>query len=266
MKAWEGSFRMPVSDRSSKPRQTGLTMILDKGLGLNATKDLVEMAMDYVDIVKFSFGTSAFYDEEVMKKKIVILREANIDIMPGGTFLEVALWQGVYDKYLKRAKELGFSAIEVSDGTIEIDLRIRERVIKKTLDAGFKVISEVGKKKPEEKPSLSLVHQEIEQDLKNGAFKVIVEAREAGKGVGIYNEKGEVEKAEIDNILAGGVDVNDLIWEAPIKGQQQHLILRFGLNVNLGNVPPEDILALEALRQGLRGDTLKKAYLKSLIK
>jgi phosphosulfolactate synthase len=257
---------MPVSDRSSKPRETGLTMILDKGLGLNATKDLVEMAMDYVDIVKFSFGTSAFYDEEVMKKKIVILREANIDIMPGGTFLEVALWQGVYDKYLKRAKELGFSAIEVSDGTIEIDLRIRERVIKKTLDAGFKVISEVGKKKPEEKPSLSLVHQEIEQDLKNGAFKVIVEAREAGKGVGIYNEKGEVEKAEIDNILAGGVDVNDLIWEAPIKGQQQHLILRFGLNVNLGNVPPEDILALEALRQGLRGDTLKKAYLKSLIK
>lgn len=257
---------MPVNGRSSKPRETGLTMILDKGLGLSATKDLVEVAGDYIDIIKFSFGTSAFYDEEVMKKKIAILREVNIDIMPGGTFLEVAMWQGVYDKYLNRAKELGFSAIEVSDGTIEIDLRTREKVIKKTLDAGFKVISEVGKKKPEEKPPLSLVHQEIEQDLKNGAFKVIVEAREAGKGVGIYNEKGEVEKAEIDNILAGRVDVNDLIWEAPIKGQQQHLILRFGLNVNLGNVPPEDILALEALRQGLRGDTLKKAYLKSLIK
>jgi len=266
MKAWEGSFRMPVRGRSSKPRKTGLTMILDKGLGLNATKDLVEMAADYVDIVKFSFGTSAFYEEEMTKRKIAILREADIEVMPGGTFLEVAIWQGVYDKYLKRAKKLGFSAIEVSDGTIEIDLKTRGDAVKQALDNGFKVISEIGKKKPEEKPALSLMHQEIKQDLKNGAFKVIVEAREAGKGVGIYNEKGEVKEAEIDDILSGGVDVDDLIWEAPIKGQQQYLILRFGLNVNLGNVPPEDILALEALRQGLRGDTLKKAYLKSLIK
>ncbi len=261
MKAWEDTFQMPVSGRSSKPRKTGLTMILDKGLGLNATKDLVEVAADYVDIVKFSFGTSAFYEEEITRRKIAILREADIDVMPGGTFLEVTIWQGVYDKYLKRAKELGFSAIEISDGTIEMDLKTREDTVKKALDNGFKVISEIGKKKPEEKPALSLMHQEIEQDLRNGAFKVIVEAREAGKGVGIYDEKGNVKPSEIDGILAGGIDVNDLIWEAPIKNQQQHLILRFGLNVNLGNIPPGDILALEALRQGLRGDTLKKAYL-----
>lgn len=263
MKAWEGSFPIPVSGRSSKPRETGLTMIFDKGLGLNATKDLVEMAADYIDIMKFSFGTSAFYDEEVIKKKITILKETGIEVMPGGTFLEVALWQGVYDKYLKRAKKLGFSTIEVSDGTIEMDLRTRERVIKKALDAGFKVISEIGKKRPEEKPPLSSLPQQIEQDLKNGAFKVIVEAREAGRGVGIYDKNGNVKVSEIDDVLSGGVMADSLVWEAPLKNQQQYLILRFGLNVNLGNIPPEDILALGALRQGLRGDTLRQAYLNS---
>lgn len=263
MKAWEGTFRMPVTGRSNKPRETGLTMIIDKGLGLNAAEDLVETAADYIDVVKFSFGTSAFYDEEVIKKKITLLKESGIQIMPGGTFLEVALWQGTYDKYLKRAKKLGFSTIEVSDGTIEIDLRTRDRAIKKALDAGFKVISEVGKKKPEEKPALSLMHQQIEQDLENGAFKVIVEARETGRGVGIYDKNGNVETSEIDDILSGGAQPDSLIWEAPLKDQQQHLILRFGLNVSLGNVRPEDILALESLRQGLRGDTLKQAYLNS---
>lgn len=263
MKGWEGTFRMPIGGRSDKPRRAGYTMLLDKGLGLNATKDLITMAADYIDVVKFTFGTSAFYDREIIEEKISLLKKANIDVMPGGTFLEVAVWQGTYEKYLKRAKQLGFSAIEASDGTIEMDLKTREKIIKEALDAGFKVISEVGKKKPEEKPALSLMHQEIEEDLKNGAFKVIVEAREAGKGVGIYDERGNVKVSEIDNILAGGAEVNDLIWEAPIKNQQQYLILRFGVNVNLGNVPSEDILALEALRQGLRGDTLKKAYLEN---
>jgi len=264
MKAWEDIFRIPVSGRTSKPRTTGYTMLIDKGLGLNATKDLTAMAADYIDVVKFSFGTSAFYDREIIEEKISLLKKANIDVMVGGTFLEVTVWQGTYDKYLERAKQLGFSAIEVSNGTIEIDLKTRKKIIKEALAAGFKVIYEVGKKKPEEKPALSLMHQEIDQDLKNGAFKVIVEAREAGKGVGIYDEKGNVKPSEIDNILTGGVDVDDLIWEAPIKNQQQYLMTRFGVNVNLGNIPSEDILALEALRQGLRGDTLKKAYLKGL--
>ncbi|MCK4393651.1 phosphosulfolactate synthase [Candidatus Bipolaricaulota bacterium] len=260
MKAWEGTFSMPVKGRTEKPRKSGFTMVIDKGLGVRATKDLVEMAADYIDNVKFTFGTSAFYDKYLVQEKIKILRDADIEVMPGGTFLEVVVWQGVYDKYLQRAKELGFSTIEVSDGTIEMDLKIRERAIKGAIDAGFKVISEIGKKSPLDKPPISLMHEEIEQDLKNGAFKVIVEAREAGKGVGIYDEAGEVKEAEIDEILVCEVDQDNLIWEAPIKAQQQYLILRFGPNVNLGNIPPEDILPLEALRDGLRGDTLKKAY------
>ena len=112
--------------------------------------------------------------------------------------------------------------------------------------------------------ALSLTHEEIKDDLEQGAFKVIVEAREAGKGVGIYDKEGKVKEDEVNGIISGVEDVNCLIWEAPIKNQQQYLIMRFGINVNLGNVPPEEILALEALRQGLRGDTLKEAYLESL--
>lgn len=171
--------------------------------------------------------------------------------------------QGVLDKYLGRAKELGFSAIEVSDGTIEIDENTRESVIKKALDAGFKVITEVGKKDPNEKVAAEIMHRQIKADMAAGAFKVIVEAREAGKGVGIYDKEGKIIEDEFETIIAGVADPDVLIWEAPIKNQQQQLILRFGSNVNLGNVPPADILALEALRVGLRGDTLKRAYLAS---
>ncbi len=263
MKAWDNAFQIPVPGRSKKPRKTGVTMIIDKGIGLRQTQDLIEMAADYIDVVKFTFGTSAFYDRDLTIKKIALLKEAGIEVMPGGTFLEVAVWQGVYDKYLERAKELGFTTIEVSDGTIEMDLPTREMVVKKAVEAGFKVISEIGKKKPEEKPPLQLMGEEIEQDLKNGAFKVIVEAREAGKGVGIYDAEGKIKESEVEEILSLVSDPDVLMWEAPLKNQQQYLILRFGVNVNLGNIPPEDILALEALRQGLRGDTLKKAYLES---
>ena len=172
----------------------------------------------------------------------------------------MALWQKRYPEYLNRCKELGFNAIEVSDGTIEYDLETRRDCIKRAVDMGFRVLTEVGKKAPTEKVALDLMHKEIASDLECGAFKVIVEAREAGKGVGIFDADGKVKDDEIDGIVAGVDDPTKLEWEAPLKSQQQHLILRFGPNVNLGNVPPGDILALEALRSGLRGDTLKKAW------
>ena len=263
MKAWENVLPMPVEGRSKKPRQTGYTMVLDKGLGIETTRDLINLAAGYIDNIKLSFGTSAFYEEDLLKEKNRVISDAGIDVMPGGTFLEVAVWKNVYDEYLEKAKELGFTMIEVSDGTIEIDREKRKEIIRKAKEAGFKVISEVGKKDPNEKIALSLMHEEIKDDLEQGAFKVIVEAREAGKGVGIYDKEGKVKEDEVDGIISGVEDVNCLIWEAPIKNQQQYLIMRFGINVNLGNVPPEEILALEALRQGLRGDTLKQAYLRS---
>ncbi|MCX6563790.1 MAG: phosphosulfolactate synthase [Candidatus Aminicenantes bacterium] len=262
-KAWEGVIRMPVAGRSPKPRTSGLTMVIDKNVGLRQLDDLLEIASDYIDVIKLTFGTSAFYDKTLLRKKNQKITERGIEVMPGGTFLEVAVWQGVVDEYLDRAKKLGFSAIEVSDGTIDIGLRTRSDVIKRSIDRGFKVITEVGKKDPHDVLPISLTHRLIRKDVENGAFKVIIEAREAGRGVGIFDQEGRTRVDEMENIIAGVPDPSVLIWEAPLKNQQQDLILRFGPNVNLGNIPPEEILALEALRQGVRGDTLKKAYLDS---
>lgn len=262
-KAWKSVIKMPVEGRSTKPRNSGLTMVIDKGIGHHHLQDLIQVAGEYIDIIKLTFGTSAFYDEDLLKKKNEIITSSDIDVMPGGTFLEIAVWQGVIDDYLDRAKELGFSTIEVSDGTIDMDLKIRKKVIKDTLKRGFKVITEVGKKDPKEILPISLVNKVIKEDMENGAFKVIVEAREAGKGVGIFDQEGILKEEEADNIIGGIEDVDWLIWEAPLKNQQQGLILRFGINVNLGNIPPDEVLALEALREGVRGDTLKRAYLKN---
>jgi phosphosulfolactate synthase len=260
-KAWDSVIRMPSEGRTLKPRDMGVTMVIDKGIGLYRLEDLIQTADGYIDIIKLTFGTSAFYDKDLLKKKNDMIISSDIDVMPGGTFLEVAVWKKVFDDYLKKAKELGFSAIEVSDGTIEMDRGKRRDIIKKCLDQGFRVITEVGKKDPKEVLPISLVHQLIAEDVENGAFKVIIEAREAGKGVGIYDQEGKIRSDEVDNIIGGVEDINCLMWEAPLKNQQQDLILRLGINVNLGNIPPDEILALEALRQGVRGDTLKRAYL-----
>jgi len=260
VKSFDGILELPVPGRTMKPRETGVTMLIDKGLGLVATEDLLEMAGDYIDIVKMTFGTSAFIDMDIIQKKVELLKDYDVWTMPGGTFMEVALWQRRYPEYLKRCRDIGFNAIEISDGTIEFDLETRKDCIKRAVDMGFRVLTEVGKKDPNEKVAFDLMHKEIASDLECGAFEVIVEAREAGKGVGIYDAEGKVKEDEIDNIIAGVDDLTKLEWEAPIKNQQQHLILRFGSNINLGNVPPEDILALEALRDGLRGDTLKRAW------
>jgi phosphosulfolactate synthase len=258
-KAWEGVFRIPEPGRSMKPRSNGFTMVLDKGLGPRATEDLMATAADYVDFLKFSFGTSAFYDEKVLREKVEIVTGDGVDIYPGGTFLEVTVCQGCYPEYLQRARELGFTAIEVSDGTMQMTDESRGDCIKRALDAGFKVVTEVGKKSPNEKVAVAEMHRLIAHDLELGAVQVIIEAREAGKGVGVFGKSGAVNESEVDEIVSGVADLDRVMWEAPIKNQQQYLILRFGNNVSLGNVPTTDILALEALRQGLRGDTLKRA-------
>jgi phosphosulfolactate synthase len=259
---WKGVIQTPGESRTKKPRNMGITMVIDKGLGLHSLEDLIQVSGEYIDVIKLTFGTSALYDKNLLKKKNKMITSANIDVMPGGTFLEVAVWQGVLDKYLERAKDLEFSAIEVSDGTIEMDRATRKDVIKKSLKSGFKVITEVGKKDPKEVLPLRLTQQLIREDMESGAFKVIIEAREAGKGVGVFDSEGKIKMTEVENIVSGIEDANCLIWEAPLKNQQQDFILRFGPNVNLGNIPPEEVLALEALRQGFRGDTLKRAYLK----
>ncbi|MDW8044416.1 MAG: phosphosulfolactate synthase [Nitrososphaerota archaeon] len=252
--------KIPIAGRTKKPRESGLTMVIDKGLGLRQTQDLVEIAGDHIDIVKLAFGTSRLCPEEVVKKKIEVYKAQNIYVMPGGTFLEVVVAQGVLDKFLLRMKEYGFNAIEVSDGTIPMDDVTRANVLKAARDHGFKIIAEVGSKFKESDLSAEEFVRGIKRDLKLGAWKVIIEAREAGKGVGIYDEKGEIVKEKFEKVISGVFSIDDVIFEAPEKKQQTELILKFGPNVNLGNVQPADIVALEALRIGLRADTLKGIY------
>jgi phosphosulfolactate synthase len=247
-----------------KPRTSGFTMVLDKGLGPRATVDLMATAADYIDSLKFTFGTSAFYDESLLREKVEIVTGAGVDIYPGGTFLEVSVWQNCYAGFLQRARELGFTAIEVSDGTLEMTDEVRADCIKRALDAGFKVVTEVGKKSPDEKVAVAEMHRQIASDLELGALLVIVEAREGGKGIGVFDKSGAVDESEVDAIVAGVDDPDKLMWEAPLKNQQQYMILRFGSNVSLGNIPTTDVLAMEALRQGLRGDTLKQAIARGL--
>jgi len=259
MYAFERIVSTPIPGRTTKPRKEGITMVIDNGLGLRAAQDLVETSADYIDFIKLGFGTSRLINEELLRKKIAIYREHNIDVYPGGTLFEIAFAQGALDKFLNYAKEIGFSTIEVSDGTITMSNEERANAIKKAQEYGFKVIAEVGKKDITRDLSGEAYAEGIKRDLELGVFKVIVEARASGKGIGIYDEKGEVRKDKLETIVRE-VDVKNLIFEAPNKNQQVHLILNFGSNVNIGNVRPEEVVPLEALRQGLRGDTLKTVY------
>ena len=259
--AWEGVIELPVRERVRKPRGSGWTMVIDKVLGLHAVDDLMQVASPAIDVVKLTFGTSAFFTFDVLKEKVRTITAHGVHCMPGGTLLEVAVWQSALDRYLDRARELGFDAIEVSDGTIEMDGQTRAETIGRAVKAGFRVLSEVGKKDPNDAPSMARLADTVNADLDHGAFMVIMEAREAGKGVGIYDASGLPKETEIDAFLNGVKDPGRILWEAPLGPQQRYLVLRFGPNVNLGNVAPEDILALEALRTGLRGDTLKRAWL-----
>lgn len=256
--AWQDTLAgFPLPGHCGKPRQSGCTMLLDKRLGLNETRDLLELACDYIDIIKLTFGTSALYPESVLRDKIRLIRFYGVDVFPGGTLFEIVIWQNRLDPFLQRAAELGFTGIEISDGTIPLSTQERRRAIQSAKTQGFKVVTEVGKKNGAPIPVLRM-QQIIADDLEHGADKVIIEGRESGKGVGIFDKEGKIKEAEVEALVHGLPSLEPyLMWEAPLKNQQVSLIKRFGPNVNLGNIAPEESLALEALRCGLRGDTLE---------
>lgn len=261
-KAWAGILDFPHADRTGQPRERGLTMVIDKGSGLTDTRELLELAGDYVDQIKLTFGTSAFYDTGLLRQKIELVKAHGVHIFPGGTFLELALLQGKLMAYLDRARMLGFTGVEISDGTITIEPDVRADVIRLARQFEFDlVVSEVGKKDPRDRvPDLHLWTQ-VEADLNAGSDLVIVEGRESGKGVVIYDEQGNILQNELEEMVSHVSDPSRLMWEAPLKAQQQQLIMRFGPNVNLGNIASTEVLALEALRVGLRGDTLRQYFL-----
>ena len=255
------AFNFIAPDRITKPRKNGITMMLDKGMGLNTLNDLMEVSGEFIDLAKFGWGTSALHDRELIKNKVEMYLSYDIIPYPGGTLFELAYLKNKFDEFLNEADKLGFKAVEISDGSTDISLKDRKEVISKAKEQGFLVISEVGKKDPTEDGRLNVDDRVnmINYDIAAGADMVLIEAREGGKNIGIYDGSGNVKEDELEALAKA--DMDKIIWEAPLKDQQTYLILKFGANVNLGNIAPEEVTALETMRRGLRGDTLGKVNL-----
>ncbi len=241
--------------RVAKPRNVGMTHVMDKGLGLAAIRSMVEMSGDYIDIVKLGWGTS--YVTGILREKLDLYNSLGIPVVCGGTLLEVAEARGKIDGYRSWLFEQGFASVEVSDGTIDMS-RERKLELISLFAQDFQVLSEVGSKDAEE---ISAPYQWVEwikEEQQAGSWKVITEARESGTA-GIFRTTGEVRSGLIDEI-AHEIDVTTLLFEAPQKDQQAWFIKHFGPDVNLGNIPPDEVIPLETLRRGLRSDTMMDIF------
>jgi phosphosulfolactate synthase len=237
-----------------EPRNGGLTHVIDKGLGPRGWEDVLETSGDYIDIVKLGWGTA--YVTPNLERKLEVLRGKPIVI--GGTFLEAVIAQGKVDEYKSWISRLGLSHVEISDGVIDLP---RERKLELIADFArdFTVLSEVGSKDTEVNYAPYLWVEWIKEERAAGAWKVITEGREGGTA-GIYRPSGEMRTGLVDEIVHE-IEVDDLIFEAPTKASQAWFIKQFGPEVNLGNIPPDEVIPLETLRLGLRGDTLKEVLL-----
>ncbi|MED4751214.1 phosphosulfolactate synthase [Brevibacillus choshinensis] len=245
----------PSGHKREKPRDKGLTMVIDKGVGLTAYRDLLEMAAPYFDIYKLGFGTSALYTPSILKQKLSLAVQYGLHIMPGGTFFEVALRQSSVLDYLNHIVSSGFNAVEISDGTFPLSPTQRRDAIIAGVEAGLVVYTEVGKKASDYRAEREELLETLHADLDAGASHVIVEARESGT-VGIFDKDGCADdQFVLDIARTAGDKASKLIWEAPRKEQQVSLICALGNDVNLGNVCYQDVLSVETLRRGLRGDT-----------
>ncbi|MFZ5941924.1 MAG: phosphosulfolactate synthase [Bacteroidota bacterium] len=239
-----------IPERATGERTYGLTMMMDKGLSLKEAENFVESSSDYTDLVKFGFGTALITKH--LKEKIKVYKEAGLHPYFGGTLFEMFIVRNQFDGYRRFIDEMGIETVEVSDGSIKMDHDEKLGYIRKLAESK-RVLSEVGSKvKGVDIPNNVWVSF-MKTELQNGAWKVIAEARESGT-IGIYNSDGSANRALIDDIMKE-ISVNDVIWEAPVKSQQVMFIELVGANVNLGNIAPNEVVALEALRCGMRGDT-----------
>jgi phosphosulfolactate synthase len=239
-----------VPVRTEKPRTTGFTMAMDKGLSLREVSDLIETAGDFVDIVKLGWATS--YVTKNLDQKIKLYQEANIPVYLGGTLFEAFVVRNQFDDYRRVLEKYNLSFAEVSDGSITLDHKTKCDYIK-TLAESVTVLSEVGSKDAAKIiPPYKWIEQ-MRRELDAGAWKVIGEAREGGN-VGLFRDSGEVRQGLVEEILTQ-IPEDKIIWEAPQKAQQVWFIKLIGANVNLGNIAPNEIIPLETIRLGLRGDT-----------
>jgi len=239
-----------IPDRNQKPRTSGLTMVMDKGLSINEAKNFLSVSHPHVDIVKLGFGTS--FVTPNLKEKIDVYHSYNIPIYFGGTLFEAFLIRNQFEDYIAVCKEYGITYMEVSDGSITIPHSEKCGYIEKLTKHGT-VLSEVGSKDAEHIIPPYKWIELMRAELNSGASYVIAEAREAGN-VGIYRGSGEVREGLVQEILTQ-IPAEKIIWEAPQKAQQLYFIELIGCNVNLGNIAPTEMLPLEAMRVGLRGDT-----------
>ena len=239
-----------IPDRAIKPRQSGITMIMDKGLSIEEAKNLMSVGHPHIDVVKLGFGT-AFVTPN-LKEKLDVYRSYDMPVYFGGTLFEAFLIRNQFDDYINVCKEFGVSYMEVSDGSITIPHAEKCGYIEKLSKHGV-VLSEVGSK---DAAHIIPPYKWIElmrAELNAGSAYVIAEAREAGN-VGIYRGTGEVREGLVQEILTQ-IPAEKILWEAPQKAQQTWFIKLLGANVNLGNIPPNELIPLETLRLGLRSDT-----------
>jgi phosphosulfolactate synthase len=245
---------LPDFDLGVPARSGGLTHVLDKGLGPRAWEDVLETAGDYIDVVKLGWGTA--YVTPNLQTKLDVLRHKRVVI--GGTFFEAVWARGKVEEYKRWLQELGLNHVEISDGAVDIPREEKLELIAE-LAKDFTVLSEVGSKDS----SVEFTGDEwttwMREELAAGAWKVIAEAREGGTA-GIFTGGGDM-RAELIEEIGSGVGLDDVIWEAPTKAAQAWFIKAFGPEVNLGNIPPEEVIPLETLRLGLRADTLKEVLL-----
>lgn len=239
-----------IPQRTEKPRSSGMTMVMDKGLSLRQVEDFLEVGGAYTDIVKLGWATS--YVTPNLKEKLALYKQAGIPVYFGGTLFEAFIIRNQYDDYCRMLDNFGLEYAEVSDGSITIEHELKCEYISK-LSKQVTVISEVGSKDVQKIFAPYKWIQLMKAELEAGSWKVIAEARESGN-VGIYRDSGEVRQGLVDEILTQ-IPAETIIWEAPQKAQQTWFIKLIGTNVNLGNIAPADMIPLETLRLGLRSDT-----------
>jgi phosphosulfolactate synthase len=253
---WNDSFIDPSTVRTLKPREKGITMIIDKGLGLASFLDVLQTSSSHIDFIKLGFGTSVLYPQSILKDKIKLAKEHQVSLYPGGTFFEVAFAQGKMKEYFNNLIQWGFDTVEISDGSISLTEKERKTAIKMGKELGLQVLTECGKKENGSSLDLFEIKDTLHQDLTNGADYMIIEGRESGENVGIYDAEGEADMDLIHSVKETMSNwIECLLWEAPQKDQQTTLLKHFGPNVNLGNIATQDIYSLESLRRGLRSDT-----------
>ena len=245
---------MPDFDLGLPERSAGLTHVIDKGLGPRGWEDALEVSGHLIDVVKLGWGTS--YVTKSLERKLAVLKDKPVVL--GGTFFEVVYVRDKLDEYKRWLGQLGLTHVEISDGTVDIP---RERKLELIAEFArdFTVLSEVGSKDSSVEHSADEWKRWLQEELDAGAWKVITEAREGGTA-GIFDAGGGM-RTELIGEIAGAVGTANVIFEAPSKAAQAWFVKEFGPEVNLGNIPPEEVIPLETLRLGLRGDTLEQLLL-----